>query len=200
MISARQPHHQNQPVIIAIIGGGASGVIAAIQLIRHSRARLEIVFIEPRANLLLHSGRIAEASVANDSRFRVRVALRGGRDDLSLEVARILNCTGPSSNLHDSPPPLIQNLLESQIARTDSLALGLLTDEDGALLGPSGAASNVLFTLGPMRRGTLLESSAIPEIRVQAAVLARRLLAGLSPASVRHEISYPTDLLAVAGD
>jgi uncharacterized NAD(P)/FAD-binding protein YdhS len=149
--------------------------------------------------LLLHSGRIADANVANDSRFRVRVALRGGRDDLSLDVARILNCTGPSG-LHDSPPPLIQNLLESQIARTDPLALGLLTDDDGALLGPSGAASNVLFTLGPMRRGTLLESSAIPEIRVQAAVLAKRLLAGLSLASVRHESPYPTDLLAVAGD
>jgi uncharacterized NAD(P)/FAD-binding protein YdhS len=150
--------------------------------------------------LLLHSGRIAEASIGNDSRFRVRIAMRGGRDDLSLDVARILNCTGPSSNLHDSPPPLIQNLLDSQIARPDPLALGLLTDEDGALLGARGAASNVLFTLGPMRRGTLLETSAIPEIRVQAAVLAKRLLAGLSPASVRHEISYPTDLLAVAGD
>ena len=52
--------------------------------------------------LLLHSGRIVQAEVKSNSHLRVHVALLGGRDDLSLEVARIINCTGPSLNLRDS--------------------------------------------------------------------------------------------------
>jgi uncharacterized NAD(P)/FAD-binding protein YdhS len=150
--------------------------------------------------LLLHSGRIVEAGLQNDSRLRVGVALLGGRDDLSLEVSRIINCTGPSLNLRDSSHPLIHDLLETGVARTDSLGLGLLTDSDGALIGRDGASSKVVFTLGPMRRGTLLETTAIPEIREQASNLAERLLAELPHASIRHEVSYPADLFAVAGD
>ena len=150
--------------------------------------------------LLLHSGRIVEADVESNSHLRVHVALLGGRDDLSLEVARIINCTGPSQNLRDSSHPSIHDLLETGIARTDLLGLGLLTDNDGALIGRDSARSNVVFTLGPMRRGTLLETTAIPEIREQAANLAGRLLAELHPASIHHEVSYPDVLFAVAGD
>jgi uncharacterized NAD(P)/FAD-binding protein YdhS len=150
--------------------------------------------------LLLHSGRIVEARVESDSRLRARLALLGGRDELSLEVARVINCAGPSLNLRDWSHPLIHDLLETGIARTDPLGLGLLTDNDGALIGRDGAASNVVFTLGPMRRGTLLETTAIPEIRGQAASLARRLLAEPPPASFRHEASNLTELLAAGGD
>jgi uncharacterized NAD(P)/FAD-binding protein YdhS len=150
--------------------------------------------------LLLHAGRIVEARIENDSRLRVRVALLGGRDDLTVEVARVINCTGPRLNLRDWSHPLIHDLLESGIARTDPLGLGLLADSDGALIGRDGAASNLVFALGPMRRGTLLETTAIPEIREQAASLAGRLLADQPSASIRHEISYPTDLTAPAGE
>ncbi len=40
--------------------------------------------------LLLHSGRIVEATAATDSRISVEIAMRGGRDILSLSVARII--------------------------------------------------------------------------------------------------------------
>jgi uncharacterized NAD(P)/FAD-binding protein YdhS len=81
---------------------------------------------------------------------------------------------------------LTHDLLKSGVARTDSLGLGLLTDSDGTLIGRDSAASNVVFTLGPTRRGTLLETTAIPEIREQAANLAGRLLTEMHPASIRH--------------
>ncbi len=139
--------------------------------------------------LLLHSGRIVEATAARDSRISVEIAMRGGRDNLSLSVARIINCTGPSLDLRDSPHALVRNLLVSGVARTDSLELGLLTDNDGALIGPGGASSNVIFALGPLRRGTLLETTAIPEIREQASDLTRRLLAESRSPSNRQSVS-----------
>lgn len=150
--------------------------------------------------VLNHSGRIIEARIENDSRLRVRVALRGGRDDLCLEVARIINCTGPSANLRDWPHSLIHDLLETGIVRTDSLGQGLLTDNDGALIGRDGAQSNVVFTLGPMRRGTLLETTAIPEIREQAASLARRLLAQINSTPLHHQASDLTESFAAGVD
>lgn len=150
--------------------------------------------------LLNHSGRIVEARIENDSRLRVRVALRGGRDDLSLEVARVINCTGPSSNLRDWPHSLIHDLLATGIVRTDPLGQGLLTDNDGALIGRDGAQSNVVFALGPMRRGMLLETTAIPEIREQASGLAKRLLAQMPSAPLHHQVSDLTESLAAGGD
>ena len=150
--------------------------------------------------LLNHSGRILEARMENDSHLRVRVALRGGRDDLSIEVARVINCTGPSPNLRDWQHPLIHDLLESGIVRTDPLGQGLLTDNDGALIGRDGAQSNVVFTLGPMRRGTLLETTAIPEIREQAAGLARRLLAQIHSTPLHQQASDLTESFAAGVD
>ncbi|MQR98035.1 hypothetical protein GFJ39_02270 [Gluconobacter sp. AC10] len=49
---------------------------------------------------------------------------------------------------------------------------GLHCREDGALTDAVGRCSGDLFALGPMRWGTLFETTAIPEIRRQAADLA----------------------------
>ena len=58
-----------------------------------------------------------------------------------------------------------------------SLRLGIEADAGGALLDVSGTPSDSIFTLGPPLRGQLYETTAIPEIRDQAAALAGRLLA-----------------------
>ncbi len=58
----------------------------------------------------------------------------------------------------------------------DALGLGVVTDAHGALVGADGRVSDVLIALGPLRQGALWESTAIPEIRAQAAALASRCL------------------------
>ncbi len=76
---------------------------------------------------------------------------------------------------------------------SDALGLGLATDAGGALLDAEGRASEGLFTLGPPRRGDLWESTAIPEIRVQAQSLSRRLLERLAPrADAPHGTTFPS--------
>jgi hydroxyacylglutathione hydrolase len=61
--------------------------------------------------------------------------------------------------------------------RPDSLSLGLNTAKDGALIDAHGVSSKLLYALGPLRKGNLWESTAVPEIRVQAAELALNLTA-----------------------
>jgi uncharacterized NAD(P)/FAD-binding protein YdhS len=59
----------------------------------------------------------------------------------------------------------------------DPLRLGIGADPAGAVLDTAGRPSSSIFTLGPPLRGLWYETTAIPEIRDQAAVLARRLTA-----------------------
>jgi len=49
-------------------------------------------------------------------------------------------------------------------------------DSDGALINCSGVASHSLYAIGPARKGSLWETIAVPELRVQAAELAEHLV------------------------
>jgi uncharacterized NAD(P)/FAD-binding protein YdhS len=51
----------------------------------------------------------------------------------------------------------------------------MLTNEHGAVLNAAGQPSPGLFTLGASRRPAYFESTAVPELRQQAAALAAEL-------------------------
>jgi uncharacterized NAD(P)/FAD-binding protein YdhS len=90
-----------------------------------------------------------------------------------LSVARVINCTGPASDYARLDLPLVVQMRRAGWLTPDPLRLGVETSMDGQLLDPSGAPVAGLFTLGPLRRPALWESTAIPEIRQQAAALAK---------------------------
>lgn len=104
---------------------------------------------------------------------------RGGESLVTRRVQRVINCTGPESNYRRLNHPLVRDLREQGLIVADPLGLGLLTDAQGALLDREQQVSGVLHTLGPARKGQLWETTAVPEIRVQAQALALRLLASL---------------------
>jgi uncharacterized NAD(P)/FAD-binding protein YdhS len=106
----------------------------------------------------------------------VQIQRRLENDVAGCEVQRIINCTGPESNYRRLNHPLIASLKEQGLIHPDPLGLGVLTNASGALLDEDNQASATLFTLGPPRKGQLWETTAVPEIRVQAQALARLLL------------------------
>jgi uncharacterized NAD(P)/FAD-binding protein YdhS len=121
-------------------------------------------------------GRLIEASKTADGDISVRV--RGGTSshDTRLRAARIVNCTGPQNDPRRSTNPLVRQLLRDRMTRLDPLFLGFETTPEGALIRGDGRPWANLFGLGPARKGTLWETTAIPEIRRQASELARSLL------------------------
>jgi uncharacterized NAD(P)/FAD-binding protein YdhS len=128
-----------------------------------------------RADLLsIHAARVRSFRLV-DTGVEVRFRRRGLAREDTLRVQRVINCTGPDGTIARAHP-LLRGLLEGGLVRADALGLGLATDPGGALLDAEGEPSSALFTLGPLRRGELWETTAIPEIRVQALALARRLL------------------------
>jgi uncharacterized NAD(P)/FAD-binding protein YdhS len=101
---------------------------------------------------------------------------RGQATTERLEVARIVNATGTSLDLRRPAEALFADLAAAGAYRADPLGLGLATDDDGAVLDAAGRPHATLFAIGPLRMGSRWESTAVPELRVQAAALAARLV------------------------
>ncbi|WP_084729508.1 FAD/NAD(P)-binding protein [Streptacidiphilus neutrinimicus] len=116
-------------------------------------------------------GTVASATVTPDG---IRVVLDDGR---ALTVGAVVNCTGSRTDLTRVDDPLVSALLGSGLAQAAAPPGGFRTDPTGRLLPAPGTTPAPLWTLGSLRRGDLLESTAIPEIRQQAEALARALLA-----------------------
>lgn len=125
-----------------------------------------------RGAIRVHIGKL-EGFHEDDSGVDALLTTANGRE--RIRVQRVVNCTGPESNYRNLHHPLVANLLEQGLIRTDALALGLDAGDDGALYGSDGKAEGRLFTLGPPLKGKLWETTAVPELRVQAEALARRI-------------------------
>ena len=80
---------------------------------------------------------------------------------------RVINCTGARTNIEASS--LLGSMAASGHLRAEHNGLGVLTDAAGRAINQGGSPDDSLLILGPLRRGTLWESSAVPELRVQAA-------------------------------
>jgi uncharacterized NAD(P)/FAD-binding protein YdhS len=100
---------------------------------------------------------------------------RRGPAEITLEGSAVIRCTGPREHLDSIGDPLLDGLFAGGDARPGPLGLGLAVDPDGRLVDRAGEPSDTLWAIGPLRRGALLETTAIPEIREQAAALARIL-------------------------
>ena len=75
---------------------------------------------------------------------------------------------------------MLENLMRMRLVRPGPLSLGLDVSERGALIDGHGMASDFLYAIGPLRKGNLWETTAVPEIRGQISDLAGLLLAGCS--------------------
>ena len=106
---------------------------------------------------------------------------------VKLRVDRVINCTGPDGDFRRVDSPLLADLFQKGLARPDELFLGLDVAEDGALIDGRGKRSDSLFALGPLRKGSLWESIAVPELRVQIAELAALLVAQPKPEATQAE-------------
>jgi uncharacterized NAD(P)/FAD-binding protein YdhS len=126
--------------------------------------------------LAVHRGRVVAVTEAAGG-LRVRIEQDGRTSEIA--AGWLVNATGPAADITSTPDPLLRGLLGAGLATPDPLRLGLQAGAAGALLDAAGRPSATLFTLGPPLRGQLYETTAVPEIREQAAALAGRLISAL---------------------
>jgi uncharacterized NAD(P)/FAD-binding protein YdhS len=126
--------------------------------------------------------------------IRAVLRTRDGRE-LTLHCGTVVNCTGPGSPAAGTDP-LAESLRRTGLARLNPLATGFDCDRAGALLGAGGRASTLLWAVGPIRRGASWETTAVPEIRAQAATVAT----ALASAAAGQRSAAPVPARATSGD
>ena len=133
--------------------------------------------VAARIEAMRASGRleVAAARIARVEGDLAILARRGG-GEIRRRFDAMVNCTGPEGDIGRIGDPLVRSLLASGRARTDPLGLGLDVDAGSRLIG--SGLSPALYALGPLTRGAFWEIVAVPDIRGQAAGVARAI-AGL---------------------
>jgi uncharacterized NAD(P)/FAD-binding protein YdhS len=96
----------------------------------------------------------------------------------------VINCTGPASDIRRRDDAFVQCLLSFGHGRAGWRGWGLDVDECGRMQRCSALGEAAISAIGPLRLGADYETTAIPEIRVQAAALAVRLVGQPAHASV----------------
>ena len=158
------------------------------RFLRHARAYWEVhrhriapEIADVLANLIeegqvrIYAGRVTRY-VERQAFAEVSIRQRNTRGTKTLRVDRMINCTGSENDCRCIDDPVLNCLFRQGLARPDALFLGLDVDENGALIDTDGTASKSLHALGPMRKGCLWETTAVPEIRAQADGLAEHLI------------------------
>jgi len=115
-------------------------------------------------------------------RVIVRLRVRAQSKVETITVGKVINCTGPDTDLARVRDPLMASMRKAGLIRPDALGLGLDTDPDGRLIGANGKVGGRLYLVGPLRKGQLWENTAVPELRGEAARMARRLACGVDGA------------------
>lgn len=141
-------------------------------------------------------GRLCDVRESGDQlvvKVKTRDAVR------SIEGGALINCTGPSETFSHSKSVLYRNLLARGLIVPDEMDMGIQITPDFAVVHNDGNGSRFLFGLGAMLKGSLWESSAVPELRSQtfrvAEILTRQLhgrpaIKLAEAAQIVHEYEY----------
>jgi uncharacterized NAD(P)/FAD-binding protein YdhS len=146
-------------------------------------AQLETAEKEDRLRIL--KGRVRDPR-DDGNRIQVTIDPGKGQPPEQLTVGLLVNCTGPRESLADAPDDLFRNLFERGLIRPDELDMGIEVTPDFAVVDQHGQPSEYLFAIGPLLRGTLWETTAVPELRAQAHQVAQALLAR----DQRHQLDW----------
>ena len=120
-----------------------------------------------RGKLEVVAARIADIQMNGE---KVTVQIKPRSEDCTREiiVSRVINCTGPQTDITKFESELFKNAIRKNIIRPDEMKLGIDATADGRINTPDPALQGRLFTLGSLLKGMLWESTAVPELRVQA--------------------------------
>ena len=133
-----------------------------------------------RLNII--GGRLIEMKEISNSVF-VTIKERKTQNIKELVVSRVINCTGPRTDLNKIEDTLIVNLLKRGLIVPDEMKLGINALPDGTIIQKDNSISANLFTIGSALKGILWESTAVPELRLQAKNLAGELIRQLDTKS-----------------
>jgi uncharacterized NAD(P)/FAD-binding protein YdhS len=128
--------------------------------------------------LKMFSGRISGLSLTHtENAFDVKFYNKKTKKEEQITVGRIINCTGPDSNLDFAAPHFLYDLKTQGVITQDFLKLGIEASPISfETINQRGEINTNLYVIGSHLKGKLWESTAVNELRTQAKLLAEKLL------------------------
>lgn len=125
--------------------------------------------------LHIQSGTLVDIIESNDS-IEVHYFDKKEQEQKELTVSRIINCTGPETDVMNLENSFLKRCLLKGMLTQDPLKLGIRANtETFQILRSDGKPHPHFFTLGSNLKGELWESTAVNELREQAEKLAEQL-------------------------
>jgi uncharacterized NAD(P)/FAD-binding protein YdhS len=149
----------------------------AWERIRHRmppQVRDTIAALEQDSRLRRQRGRMHSVDVSGDS---LQLSMTRAGETHVLTADLVIQTVGLDTDVRRTNHRLISQLLTNAHIDADPLGLGVKAGTDGRLQH-GGQPWPHLFAIGSLLRGTLWESTAMPEIRQQVRNLADQLLSG----------------------
>jgi uncharacterized NAD(P)/FAD-binding protein YdhS len=136
----------------------------------------------------LLAGRVESTNADADG---VQLVIRERTTDrlIATQAVWVVNCTGPMASNNVESNPVIGSLLVNGLLRPDELGLGIDTTLDGNPIAADGQIVPDLFIVGTLCKPAFWESTAVPELRIQAATVATRALSLLAQQRLKWDQS-----------
>jgi uncharacterized NAD(P)/FAD-binding protein YdhS len=130
-------------------------------------------------NLHIKSGRMIDI-VEENNLIRVDFFDKKWNKKETIEVSRVINCTGPETDFSKLEDHFLSQCLQSGILAQDELKLGIKTNVDTYQVIDGNQKEHYnLFTLGSNLKGELWETTAVNELRQQAYELAKHITSSI---------------------
>lgn len=140
--------------------------------------------------LWVEAGRIQGLRLAGN-KVEVDIRLRGSQATVQRHYDAVINCSGPQEDVVRSPEPLLRQMLDHGLVTTAPLGLGLALDARGHLRDGQGRPHPHLFAIGTLTRSLFWETTAVPDLREQAVILAQTLIQSLGTKAAKSSQSLP---------
>ncbi|MBL7882683.1 MAG: FAD/NAD(P)-binding protein [Bacteroidia bacterium] len=128
--------------------------------------------LKAKNKLHIKAGKIVDINEI-DNVMTVEYYDKKERSNKKLIVSRIINCTGPETDINMLSNSFLKTILQKGIIQQDELKLGICTDiETFKVIDAQGNKHLYVYTLGSHLKGELWESTAVNELRTQAEKLA----------------------------
>jgi uncharacterized NAD(P)/FAD-binding protein YdhS len=134
------------------------------------RHRMAPEIFQQLATVRLEVVTTVKARVEDD---KLEVILHHNDTAHTVHPSRVINCTGGEMNITRSCNPLLMQALADRVIEPHANGLGIAVDPQYRAWG---AAHPNLYVIGTWMTGQFLESTAVPELRVQAAAIATALV------------------------
>jgi uncharacterized NAD(P)/FAD-binding protein YdhS len=136
----------------------------------HIHDKLQQLRIEGRLHIV--SGKLMDITESNGN-MQAMYYDKKEKQTVTLAISRVINCTGPETDLLKLEDSYLKRALLKGILSQDELKLGINADTDTfEAIDNSGEIQSGLYVMGSNLKGVLWESTAVSELRVQAEKIA----------------------------